>query len=50
VIMPGGRERRLEANHRCIGVPFHAKEVAMMQEAAAKAGLPPLPISNTPLA
>jgi LDH2 family malate/lactate/ureidoglycolate dehydrogenase len=50
VIMPGERERRLEANHRRTGVPFHAKEVTMMQEAAAKAGLPPLPVSNTPLA
>ena len=50
VIMPGERERRLEANHRRIGVPFHAKEVALMQEAAAKAGLPPLPVSNKPLA
>jgi LDH2 family malate/lactate/ureidoglycolate dehydrogenase len=50
VIMPGERERRLEANHRRTGVPFHAKEVAMLQEAAAKAGLPPLPVSNAPLA
>jgi hypothetical protein len=30
-------------------VPFHAKEVALMQEAAAKAGLPPLPVSTAPL-
>src|SRR3984893_14286959 len=50
VIMPGERERRLEANHRRTGVPFHAKEVTMMQEAAAKAGLPPLPVSTRPLA
>src|SRR6202140_3400513 len=50
VIMPGERERRLEANHRRTGVPFHAREVAMMQEAAARAGLPPLLVSNTPLA
>ena len=49
VIMPGERERRLEADHRRIGVPFHAKEVAALQEAAAKAGLPPLPVSNTSL-
>jgi LDH2 family malate/lactate/ureidoglycolate dehydrogenase len=49
VIMPGERERRLEARHRRTGVPFHAKEVALMQEAAAKAGLPPLPVSTTPL-
>src|ERR1700731_939234 len=50
VIMPGERERRLEANHRRTGVPFHAKEVAMLQETAAKAGLPPLAVSNAPLA
>jgi LDH2 family malate/lactate/ureidoglycolate dehydrogenase len=50
VIMPGERERRLEANHRRTGVPFHAKEVTMMQQAAANASLPPLPVSNTPLA
>src|SRR5580693_7392359 len=49
VIMPGERERRQEANHRRTGVPFHAKEVALMQEAAAKAGLPPLPVSAAPL-
>src|SRR5579871_6919517 len=49
VIMPGERERRLEAQHRRTGVPFHAREVAALQEAAAKAGLPPLPVSNKPL-
>jgi LDH2 family malate/lactate/ureidoglycolate dehydrogenase len=49
VIMPGERERRLEAKHRRTGVPFHAKEVAALQEAAAKAELPPLPVSNKPL-
>jgi LDH2 family malate/lactate/ureidoglycolate dehydrogenase len=49
VIMPGERERRLEAKHRRTGVPFHAKEVAVLQDAAAKAGLPPLPVSDSPL-
>jgi LDH2 family malate/lactate/ureidoglycolate dehydrogenase len=49
VIMPGERERRLEAMHRRTGVPFHAKELAALQEAGAKAGLPPLPASNAPL-
>jgi LDH2 family malate/lactate/ureidoglycolate dehydrogenase len=49
VIMPGERERRLEAKHRRTGIPFHAKEVAALQEAAARAGLPPLPVSNVPL-
>jgi hypothetical protein len=47
--MPGERERRLEMKHRRTWVPFHAKEVALMQEAAAKAGLLPLPVSNAPL-
>jgi LDH2 family malate/lactate/ureidoglycolate dehydrogenase len=50
VIMPGERERRLEAQHRRTGVPFHAKEMAAMQEAAVRAGLPPLPVSTSPLA
>jgi LDH2 family malate/lactate/ureidoglycolate dehydrogenase len=49
VIMPGERERRLEEKHRRTGVPFHAKEMAALQEAAAKAGLPPLAVSNAPL-
>ncbi|MGA2993028.1 Ldh family oxidoreductase [Bradyrhizobium sp.] len=49
VIMPGERERRLEAKHRRTGVPFHAKEVAALQEAAAKANLPPLAVSTAPL-
>jgi LDH2 family malate/lactate/ureidoglycolate dehydrogenase len=48
VIMPGERERRLEAKHLRTGVPFHAKEMASLQDAAAKAGLPPLPVSNNP--
>ena len=49
VIMPGERERRLEAQHLRTGVPFYAKEMASLQEAAAKAGLPPLAASNNPL-
>jgi LDH2 family malate/lactate/ureidoglycolate dehydrogenase len=49
VIMPGEQERRLETKYRRTGVPFHAKEVAALQEAAAKAGLPPLAVSNSPL-
>jgi LDH2 family malate/lactate/ureidoglycolate dehydrogenase len=49
VIMPGERERRLEADHRRTGVPFHAKEVGAMQEAAAKAGVPSLAVSGKPL-
>ncbi|HZR74201.1 Ldh family oxidoreductase [Bradyrhizobium sp.] len=49
VIMPGERERRLEAKHRRTGLPFHAKEMAALQEAAAKAGLPQLAVSTAPL-
>jgi LDH2 family malate/lactate/ureidoglycolate dehydrogenase len=50
VIMPGERERRLVAKHRRTGITFHAKEMANLQDAAAKAGLPPLKVSNVPLA
>ena len=50
VIMPGERERRFEAKYRRIGVPYGIKELAELQKEAAKAGLPPLPVSETPLA
>jgi LDH2 family malate/lactate/ureidoglycolate dehydrogenase len=50
VIMPGETERRLEAARRRSGLPYHAKEVAALQKEAATAGLPPLPVSNAPLA
>ena len=46
VIMPGERERRFEAKHRRTGVPYSIKEVTGLQEEAAKAGLPPLPLSD----
>jgi LDH2 family malate/lactate/ureidoglycolate dehydrogenase len=49
VIMPGERERRFEAKHRRTGVSYSIKEVTGLQEEAAKAGLPPLPLSDTPL-
>jgi LDH2 family malate/lactate/ureidoglycolate dehydrogenase len=49
VIMPGERERRFEAKHRCTGVPYSSKEVDAMQAEAAKAGLRPLPLSDSPL-
>ncbi len=50
VIMPGERERRFEAKYLRIGVPYGVKELAGLQEEAAKAGLPPLPVSESPLA
>jgi hypothetical protein len=31
-------------------VPYGIKELAELQKEAAKAGLPPLPVSETPLA
>jgi LDH2 family malate/lactate/ureidoglycolate dehydrogenase len=49
VIMPGERERRFEAKYRRIGVPYNVKELAELQKEAAKAGLPPLPVSEAPL-
>jgi LDH2 family malate/lactate/ureidoglycolate dehydrogenase len=50
IIMPGERERRLEAKYRRIGVPYGVKELTALQKEAASAGLPPLTVSNTPLA
>ena len=38
-----------EAKHRRTGVPFLAKEVAKMQEAATTAGLRRLVVSTAPL-
>ncbi len=49
VIMPGERERRFEVKHRRTGVPYAKKEVDAMQAEAAKAGLPPLLLSDSPL-
>jgi LDH2 family malate/lactate/ureidoglycolate dehydrogenase len=49
VLMPGERERRFEAKHRRTGVPYSIKEVGELQQEAAKAGLPPLPVSTSPL-
>jgi LDH2 family malate/lactate/ureidoglycolate dehydrogenase len=49
VIMPGERERRFEAKHRRTGVSYAQKEVDAMQAEAARAGLPPLPLSDAPL-
>jgi LDH2 family malate/lactate/ureidoglycolate dehydrogenase len=49
VIMPGERERRFEAKHQRTGVPYSIKEVDAMQAEAARAGLPPLLLSDKPL-
>jgi LDH2 family malate/lactate/ureidoglycolate dehydrogenase len=48
ILMPGEKERRLETTRRRTGLPYHAKEVAALQNEALKAGLPPLALSNTP--
>jgi LDH2 family malate/lactate/ureidoglycolate dehydrogenase len=48
ILMPGERERRLEAEYRRVGVPYNAKELAELQAEAARANLPPLKVSNTP--
>ena len=48
ILMPGERERRLEAQYRRNGVPYNAKELAELQAEAAQAGLPPLKVSPTP--
>jgi LDH2 family malate/lactate/ureidoglycolate dehydrogenase len=48
ILMPGEKERRLEATRRRTGLPYHPKEVAALQNEATKAGLPPLPVSNSP--
>ena len=50
ILMPGERERRLEATRRRTGLPYHPKEVAALQKEAAKAGLPALPVTNAPYA
>jgi len=49
ILMPGEKERRLEATRRRTGLPYHPKEIAALQNEAAKAGLPALPVSNKPL-
>ncbi|MGH6683377.1 MAG: hypothetical protein ACRECA_05540, partial [Pseudolabrys sp.] len=48
ILMPGEKERRLEATRRRTGLPYHAKEIAALQNEAAKAGLPPLQVSPSP--
>lgn len=50
ILMPGEKERRFEATRRRTGLPYHPKEVAALQKEAAKAGLPALPVSNSPIA
>lgn len=48
ILMPGEKERRFEATRRRTGLPYHPKEIAALQKEAAKVGLPPLPVSNSP--
>jgi LDH2 family malate/lactate/ureidoglycolate dehydrogenase len=48
ILMPGEKERRSEATRHRTGLPYHPKEIAALQQEAAKAGLPALPVSKTP--
>jgi LDH2 family malate/lactate/ureidoglycolate dehydrogenase len=49
VLIPGEPERRHERARRKSGIPYSAGEVAALQEEAARAGLAPLDVSETPL-
>jgi LDH2 family malate/lactate/ureidoglycolate dehydrogenase len=48
-LIPGEPERRHERARRRSGIPYSAGEVAALQEEAARAGLAPLDVSETPL-
>jgi LDH2 family malate/lactate/ureidoglycolate dehydrogenase len=50
ILMPGEKERRLEATRRRTGLPYHPKEVQALQNEAAEVKLPPLPVANAPYA
>jgi len=45
VLIAGEPERRHEAERRRTGIPYSVGEVATLQAEAAKAGVPPLPVS-----
>jgi LDH2 family malate/lactate/ureidoglycolate dehydrogenase len=50
VLMPGEIEARQEAEHRRTGLPFSRGEIATLQDEAAKAGIAPLAVRDSPLA
>lgn len=49
ILLPGEPETRQEAVRRRTGVPFSAGEIAVFQEEAARAGVPPLAVSSGPI-
>jgi LDH2 family malate/lactate/ureidoglycolate dehydrogenase len=48
ILIPGEPETRLEAGHRRTGIPYAPGEIAALQAEAAKANVPPLPVSTRP--
>jgi LDH2 family malate/lactate/ureidoglycolate dehydrogenase len=44
ILLPGEPEMREEEARRKNGIPYNAKEIAILQEEAAKAGVEPLTI------
>jgi LDH2 family malate/lactate/ureidoglycolate dehydrogenase len=45
ILIPGEPETRHEAERRRTGIPYAANEIAVLQEEAGKAGVPPLKVS-----
>lgn len=49
ILLPGEPETREEAARRHTGIPYNAKELAALQQEAARAGVAPLTVSDSPL-
>jgi len=49
ILIPGEPELREEQARRRTGIPYSASEVAVLQQEAARAGVAPLAVSNSPL-
>ena len=49
ILIPGAPEIREEATRRRTGIPYSAGEIAVLQQEAARAGVPPLAVSQRPL-
>jgi LDH2 family malate/lactate/ureidoglycolate dehydrogenase len=49
ILIPGEPEVREEAARRKSGIPYSAAEIAFLQKEAARAGVAPLDVSNSPL-
>jgi LDH2 family malate/lactate/ureidoglycolate dehydrogenase len=50
ILIPGEPETRREAEHRRTGIPYGPTEIAALQAEGAKACVPPLAVSERPLA